>query len=200
MSDPTMTPPAGWYADPDGSSALRWWDGTAWTDYRSSGAATERRALPADVSPETPWIYLVVLLPLLSFATLFTVDFRGMMFRSLEQPGNPFAMFGVGYFVGIAFSWILAGLVVWFSYLDWKALKEKGVDRPFHWAWAFFLGYPVYLIGRSVIVHRVSKRGLRPIWTYVGVVVFTVIVTVVFAVWIFQSMFEYTSQYYGNYS
>lgn len=26
-------PPAGWYADPYGAAALRWWDGTRWTEH-----------------------------------------------------------------------------------------------------------------------------------------------------------------------
>ncbi|MFX8425916.1 DUF2510 domain-containing protein [Acinetobacter baumannii] len=29
-----MAPP-GWYGDPSGDGALRWWDGSAWTDHRS---------------------------------------------------------------------------------------------------------------------------------------------------------------------
>lgn len=33
------TPP-GWYADPAGSPALRWWDGTAWTEHLSQPAVS----------------------------------------------------------------------------------------------------------------------------------------------------------------
>jgi hypothetical protein len=31
---PSSLPPAGWYADPDGSAQQRWWDGTQWTEHR----------------------------------------------------------------------------------------------------------------------------------------------------------------------
>lgn len=33
MTVDTATVGAGWYRDPGGTSALRWWDGTQWTDY-----------------------------------------------------------------------------------------------------------------------------------------------------------------------
>jgi len=197
VSNPGLTAPAGWYADPHGAPSLRWWDGANWTEYLSTSGTAARRKLPADVTTGTPWIWLVVLLPVLTLGTLFTVDVRGMLPRTMEQPGNPFAAYGAGYFVAIAFSWILAGVIVWFSYLDWKTLKSKGVDRPFHWAWAFFIGYPVYLIGRSVIVYQVSKRGLGPIWAYIGVFAFNLIVAAVWAAWFFQSMVDFASQQSG---
>ncbi|WP_203682812.1 DUF2510 domain-containing protein [Actinoplanes siamensis] len=31
--------PAGWYADPSGLPAIRWWDGQQWTDHLQPGAA-----------------------------------------------------------------------------------------------------------------------------------------------------------------
>jgi hypothetical protein len=34
----SMTPPAGWYADPSVPSTERWWDGTAWTEHRRPAA------------------------------------------------------------------------------------------------------------------------------------------------------------------
>ncbi len=41
-------PPAGWYPDPEGTSRLRWWEGTDWSDrYRA-------RPLKADVLVEVP--------------------------------------------------------------------------------------------------------------------------------------------------
>ncbi|SDT47062.1 DUF2510 domain-containing protein [Actinoplanes derwentensis] len=34
-----MTQPAGWYADPSGLPARRWWDGSQWTDHIQPGGA-----------------------------------------------------------------------------------------------------------------------------------------------------------------
>ncbi|GIE75437.1 hypothetical protein Aph02nite_13870 [Actinoplanes philippinensis] len=34
-----MTQPAGWYADPSGLPARRWWDGAQWTDHVQPGGA-----------------------------------------------------------------------------------------------------------------------------------------------------------------
>lgn len=51
MSNPVQ----GWYADPAGSTQLRWWDGTQWTDqYRpkdAAGEATPPAATPAGTTP-----------------------------------------------------------------------------------------------------------------------------------------------------
>lgn len=33
VQSPAVATPAGWYADPHGLAALRWWDGHAWTDH-----------------------------------------------------------------------------------------------------------------------------------------------------------------------
>ena len=78
-------------------------------------------------------------------------------------------IFGAGYWVAVVLSplvWI-AGIV--FSYLDWARLNAVGVERPFHWAWAFLTPL-VYVIGRSVIVRRVAApRGLVPIWVLLAV-------------------------------
>ncbi len=60
--------------------------------------------------------------------------------------------------------------------------------RPFHWAWAF-LGAGVYVVGRSVIVHKVARqRGLAPIWALIGVTALSVIVAGIKAGMIFSSI------------
>ena len=41
-------PPPGWYDDPEQAGQLRWWDGVAWTEYRSAPAEATAAA------PETP--------------------------------------------------------------------------------------------------------------------------------------------------
>ncbi|OFQ22154.1 hypothetical protein HMPREF2946_03795 [Actinomyces sp. HMSC062G12] len=47
MSNPVQ----GWYADPAGSTQLRWWDGTQWTDQYRAGEATPPGATPAAAAP-----------------------------------------------------------------------------------------------------------------------------------------------------
>lgn len=41
-------PPAGWYTDPYGSSSLRYWDGSGWTEHVAAGAAP---AAPVAAAP-----------------------------------------------------------------------------------------------------------------------------------------------------
>jgi hypothetical protein len=45
--------PAGWYPDPGGSGAQRWWDGTTWTEHVAAGPAADADA-PAGAAAEEP--------------------------------------------------------------------------------------------------------------------------------------------------
>jgi len=137
--------------------------------------------LAEGTSTITPWIWVVVLLPVLSIIAFLTWDVRGYYestFRSLEAPPSTTPLFPAIDGGTIALSlvgWLVYLLTPLFAFLDWRALRARGVDRPFHWAWAF-LFTPTYVIGRSVVVRRRSGGGLTPLWVYIGVAVLYVVV------------------------
>ena len=193
MSDPNTRVEPGWYPDPYGQAPLRWWDGSKWEANVSGGApgtppvayAPARRPLAPETPVYTVWIWLVVLLPLVNVVLLLVANpFAGMVdfMRNIEASQgttvpNPLSMYGPGFFITSFAGWVVyAGMIV-FSWLDYRELVRRGVDRPFHWAWTF-LSSAVYVIGRGVIVRRVApRRGLVPIWVMIAVSGISLIVT-----------------------
>jgi hypothetical protein len=175
MTDQTQGSPApGWYADPSGQAGIRWWDGAQWTAHTAPLPATAPR--PAGpVAPDAPiygpFIWLVVFMPLLTAAGLL---FYQPDLRLTEIGGTPTleptSIFSVGYAIFVCLGLVVYGLTVVFAAFDHRRLQRIGI-RPFHWAFAF-LGALVYIIGRSVMVHRAARpRGLAPIWALIGVTV-----------------------------
>ena len=85
-------------------------------------------------------------------------------------------------------------LVVVFAWLDYRELGRRGVPRPFHWAWSFFVvagaGTLVTVIGRSVVVRRRTGSGLWPIWITIIVLVLVFILSFVFAWTMMSTMFS----------
>jgi hypothetical protein len=57
----------------------------------------------------------------------------------------------------------LAGIVL--AILDYRVLRDRGMDRPAHWLWSV-LGAPVYLIARLTKTVRVSGQGFGPLITF----------------------------------
>jgi hypothetical protein len=175
-----QTQPEGWYPDPSGGPGTRWWDGRQWTQHVSDPAlqvyaSNEPRRVDPSTPLYTPWIWLIVLLPLVSLVGLMFWDMDAYM-RSSMSSTDPFAQYtDPGYVLLQASSWLLYALSVLFAFLDRRVLLRRGFDRPFHWAWTF-LGSTVYIIGRSVIVRRRSGKGLLPIWVTIGVIVISLIV------------------------
>ena len=200
--DPTATsatpslPAAGWYPDPSGGPVQRWWDGTGWTaqTYNPAGALAQNAS--STVPPGTPvytvWIWLIVGLQLIGLASLLGTDFDALIRTAVEdsvaQAQDPNAVtdpFGSAPLFtatdalqsALGLLSYLAGVV--FAFLDWRALKQRGFDRPFHWAWAFVPWSLVYVIGRSVVVKRRAGSGLAPIWWYIALTALTIVVSLV---------------------
>jgi hypothetical protein len=182
-NDATPTIPAGWYPDHEGGPRLRWWDGGQWTEHVSEPtvpAYTTVAPVPRAVPVETPagnvYIWLIVLLPIVSVLLELTINYSAMMAASIT---DPLAIYrDPGYIATVLFGLFLYAATVVLAYFDWKRLKTTGFDRPFHWGFAF-IGTIVYLIGRTVIVYRRSHRGLAPLWAYIGVIVLSIIVSVI---------------------
>ena len=184
---PAVTPPPGWYPDHTGALGLRWWDGSAWTESTRTAAEVsapgalpyalqqEPATVPAGTAVYNPLIWIIALLPLLSIVTLLTLNASVLV----GSPTDPLAMYrDPGYLATLALGWVVYGSSVVLAYFDHKRLVRDGYDRPFHWAWTFFSG-GVYVIGRSVIVRRRGGHGLAPLWVWVGINLFVLIIAFV---------------------
>jgi len=197
MSEPTRPQvPAGWYPDPEGGPRPRWWNGSQWTAqyanptpasavpaYAASAPAysmTGELKAPAGAKTNTPWIWLTILLPLVSILPQLAVDWAGYLHAAMADSTNTaqvdLALYtSAPMVIAIALSLITTVLVILFPLLDYRALKAAGVPQPFHWASAFLylvIGTTaVYVIGRSVVVRRRTGSGLAPVWVQIAVIV-----------------------------
>ncbi|GAB2739549.1 DUF2510 domain-containing protein [Arthrobacter bambusae] len=138
-----------------------------------------------EISKQTPvynpFIWLVTLLPVITLIILLLWNpvFHLRYVGARRVPTLDPSAFSVPYFLLIVSGWLIYGVSVLLSYLDWQKLQRDGVVRPFHWAWAF-LGAGVYVVGRSVIVHKVApQRGLAPVWALIGLVAVSFILVAV---------------------
>jgi len=213
MTDPT-TPAAapGWY--PDASGNQRWWDGRGWTEHvaapAASAAAYERPQLPEGTRLDTAWVWLIAVLPVIGIIPLFAVDMRGYMRASMAQAYDPtMALDPLAAMIGIqALAWglsfVIYALTVVAAFRDYRHLLSVGAVRPFHWAFAFipYAQGLVYLIGRHVVLRRMSRTPGAPLWVHVGVNVLLIVVSIVWFMVIFaQMMSELASMYpSGTYS
>ncbi len=207
MTDST-TPivPAGWYPDPAGSANLRWWNGVAWTDqfqqpYSADATAVALKA-PEGTKVYTPWIWLVVFLPYVTLPFLFTIDFSSMFDPEilLDQVASTQAQLALmtspAYLLLTLFGWLTTAATVFFSWVDYKALRDAGVPKPFHWAFGFIslAGFPVYAIGRAVVTKRRTGRGSAVLWAtiiaYVVMIIVIIAWTAVLVTQVMQSVME----------
>ncbi len=182
----TPSVPAGWHPDPAGSPRSRWWDGTQWTEHFQEPYSREA-AVAALRSPEGAqvynlWIWLVVFLPYITLPFVFTVDYSSIYSSSLDTT-DPYRsnraqlemMTSPGYVLSSLLGFVAWGLGVLAAFRDSRALIAQGIQRPFHWAWNF-IPYPVYALGRAVVVKRRTGHGSAVLWAAIGMIVVSIIV------------------------
>jgi hypothetical protein len=100
-----------------------------------------------------------------------------------------------------ALGYLVAGIGILFAWLDWRELKRRGIQKPFHWAWAFLalvVTNGVYVIGRGVILRRQTGKGLGPVWVWIAVTVLSLIVGVVYASMIMGQVFDLILEHAGD--
>lgn len=213
--------PAGWY--PDGHGAQRWWDGTQWTQstqpspsamatlapYQAVGQSPYQAGgiprAPEGTSPDTPHIWgivgIFVLLSIVGLAySASTMDMSTYMDAAMD-PSDPFATYSYIFtpaYVALLLASVLgyAGTVL-LAYFDGVALRDRGVERPFHWAFAFIPSYGslVYVIGRSVVARRRTGTGLAPLWVFAAVFVLGIILTIAISIASMASVFNDVGYY-----
>lgn len=210
MTDPTASatanPAPGWY--PDGSGGQRWWNGTAWSEYTAAAPAAQpvqRIALPEGTRVDNAWVWVVSLVYLLGTFSLFFFDMTGYM-RAIfdaQLTGSTSALAEVmtGYLVFFLLSWLLGlalwGLTIFAAFRDYKHLQAIGVVRPFHWAFAFIPYTIVYLIGRHVVLRKVSRTAGWPLWAHIGSYVIVILISIIWSLVMVQAMLAEIPSYLG---
>jgi hypothetical protein len=206
-NSPERAAPAGWYPTAEGSTELRWWDGTGWTDQvnqttpEAVAAVTDPRAprAPEGTNTTTAWGWLLALIPLVSIALLIPLAGFVSTFRTVN-PSNVVAVSALATSPALLGSIALSATAniqfVLFAFLDWRALGFNGVPKPFHWAWAFLawassIAVFVYVIGRTVIIRRrTGAGGFGPLVVFIVLEVILFVAGLVLAVILISSGLE----------
>lgn len=183
---PPLPPAPAHPGAPASSGAPAYASAPAYPGAASAAAPPAHRDIPTN----TAWIWLVVLLPLVSLLTLVLFDWSSYIQESIYASAFPeeapyVASSSLAITAGAsALSFVLAGLTVLFSFLDWRQLRARGIDKPFHWAWSFFVlvisSGGVYIIGRAIVLRRQTGKGLAPLWAWIAVMVVSIIA---FSIW-----------------
>lgn len=177
-------PDAGWYQPDPTVASWQWWNGVEWTDLHRSEppapGAVHQPPLAAGTSTSTWMNWVLVILPVfaLPVSLPYLLSFQSFMRQAMTVgtiPSRP--VLPSGLFIGLltteGMGLVLMILMVVLAWRDWRALRERGIIRPFHWAWSFLTG--VYIVGRQVVVHSRTGGGLTPLWVFIGVYVLVTI-------------------------
>jgi hypothetical protein len=149
MSVLTM-PAAGWYADPAGAAAFRWWDGAGWTEGTHTGAVPTAPAAPAPVRrnlqpSKTRWSSLLAAFPVVY--PLVVGMAAGIAYAGGAASSVP-TVIGVALAVAV-----LALIPAWaFAANDRRELLERGYEPAPALAWMLLVPPFAYLIARRRVV------------------------------------------------
>ncbi|ALJ19593.1 DUF2510 domain-containing protein [Microbacterium sp. No. 7] len=179
-------------AVPTASSSL-----PAWPVAPQVAPVAQRR----DIDTNTVWIWLSIVAAHLPIVLLFLIDWQGYIdaIMSLEagtaDPADVTAALtewtaGVMGLSLLSYVFIAASIV--FAFLDHRQLVARGVQKPFHWAFAFLtlvISIGVYVIGRTVIVRRQTGRGMGPLWGWIAAIVLVIVISVGWAMALTAQLF-----------
>lgn len=211
MTDPTApgttNASPGWY--PDGTGGQRWWNGVAWSEHTAPAApmaAAQRTPLPEGARVDNVWVWVVALAYLVSCIPLFFFDMTGYLRAILdaEYSGSTsaFAEVMTGYVAFFTLTWFLSfvlwGLTVFAAFRDDKHLEAIGVVRPFHWAFAFIPYTIVYLIGRHVVLRKVSRTAGWPLWAHIASYAVVILASIIWSLVMVQAIFAELPTYLGD--
>lgn len=186
------TTPPGWYPDPSGQHGTRWWDGTGWTSHVGpANAQAQRPRIPDHVSTDTVFVWVMVLLPLIALPiSVFShPEFRYVVVEPGVRTVDPASISTPAYILLQVFTLLMYAADVVLAFCDHRALRRRGVVRPFPWPWAFLLSPILYVIGRSVVLRKVAPgRPMWPLWVAIAVTAVGLVVGIVRAVTTFQQM------------
>jgi hypothetical protein len=188
--------PAGWYEDPAGQSDMRWWDGANWTAHtmmhppvapvapvaptplpqQAFGSAPhswspqpwshEPLRTPAVPPWSTPYIWILSVLPLAELTLSYGAGFLW---------GLTFGTSGLGV-MGLGLTIFFIALFVLFTILDYRALGRLGYVKR---ASPFLIIIPLIYMGRrAAAVRRVTRKGLLPLFVFMGGLILFGVVTV----------------------
>jgi len=186
---PSPGPPPGWYDDPGGAPALRWWDGRQWTGHsqplpsalpegtgrhRSPGTPGVMPPVPAAPAPRpavrartwAPWAWAVVASQALEIILMILLGAYG-------ASASARAWTTAGLFIAVIFS-------IFAAWKDARALARRGEIASTWRACLALLGGVVYLVARTV---RRRRRTAADWWVLAtGIAVFLAAAPVIAAV------------------
>ncbi len=151
------------------------------------------------------WVWLIVLLPLLSLFPVFLyLDqmLRGMvdlvaLFPTSGSAPDPQRLvaaelalfFNPWFLVLMVIGWGTSALYVWFAFLDARELERRGFAAPFPWLWSL-LSPLVYVIGRHAVIRRRGGKGAAPLIVTIAIQIAVFVATMV---WTVVLMFQVTA-------